>query len=81
MDTKIQLQLAKEANFINPPDGNYKTWFEAYSHHVDLSAAPLTFADFRAKYTALNILIDHDPYCNNPEISKNINSLNKKLGY
>ena len=78
MDTKIQLQLAKEAG-IRQSTGD--SWLEEYKYHLGMVHNPFPFGLFKAKALRLDGLFASDPEAKNRSIDRTITNLCNELGY
>lgn len=81
MDTKLQLQLAKEAGKVTHKNYKGKTWLNEYKYHLGMVEKPFPFEKFRMKFNSLNRMFDADPEGKNRSYDKPIQQLCNELGY
>lgn len=61
MDSKLQIQLAKEAGKYDHPNYKGETWVNLYKNHLGMVTEPLPFGKFKMKFVELNSILDKDP--------------------
>lgn len=81
MNSKTQLQLAKEAGEITLPSATFRTWAEEYKHHLGMVKEPLLFFQFKIKFEILDRLFEADPEGENRSLDRSITRLCNELGY
>lgn len=81
MDTKVQIQLAKEAGMVNQEGYEGHSWLDEYKYHLSMVSNPLPFGIFKLKFIRLNQMFLNDPDGKNKAYDKPILEICNQLGY